>query len=73
LILSRLQILDQGVETGFDAAPAREGEQLIAHLAAAVRCRKELARLGLQRQWDSSVLLEEAALLGQRPGAEDFS
>jgi hypothetical protein len=73
LILSRLQILDQGVEADFDAASPREGEQLIAYLAAAVRSREELARLGFQRQWDSSVLLEEPALLGQLPGAEDFS
>src|SRR4029077_19498681 len=61
------------VEADLDAAPPCEVQQAVAHLAAAVRDRKELARLGLQRQRDSGLLLEETALLGERPGAEDLA
>jgi hypothetical protein len=73
ILARRLEILDQGLETDLHGAPPREVQEAVAHLPAAVRDGKKLARVGLQRQRDSGLLLEEAALLGERPRAEDLA
>jgi hypothetical protein len=55
------------VERKRDAARARSRHEGIAHVASAVRSRKELSRVLLERKWNAKLAFEKRPLLGQRP------
>src|SRR3954470_254747 len=63
---------DVRAEAQARAAAAGQVEQPVADVARPVGFREELAALVLQRQPDPHLLLEEPALVGQRPREEDL-
>jgi hypothetical protein len=62
---------DSGSKLKPHAAAAGERDQAIPHVACAVRAGKELPGLGLQRQRNSDLFLEEPPLGGEGPRAQD--
>ena len=64
---------DRRVRQEPGAAPRRQRQQAVAHVARAVRRGKELGRLLLLDQRQAELALEEGDLLGERPRAEDLA
>ena len=66
----RLNRRDAGAELHAHAALARECDEAVANVLGAVRPRKQLARLRFERQGNAEIVLEERALLVQRPRSQ---
>ena len=60
----------RGAEANVDAAASRERRPAHRERPGAIRSRKQLARFLFERERNAEVVLEERALLVQRPGAQ---